>query len=181
MDPASIFLIAAQKENFLHLTGVSSHRRKGDFFDACLNGSVCKSDFNFEGKRRSARENRGNARRKLNSFPRLRHLFSSDLLIEQNYVKNSISCSLAASEGRITIGFTGKILLAPMTLLKGNHLHNPQAVSFVLRKKNGEEKFNELIYGDENCLPSSLRILGYNVSEDLIETIWNEEVHHSEF
>lgn len=103
------------------------------------------------------------------------------MLIEKDYIKNRISCSLAASEGYITIGFTGSMTLVPKTLLKGNQLHNPEEVDFVLRKKRNEKKFNEIIYGDESCLIPVLSMIGQEVSEELKKEVWNRGVHQSEF
>lgn len=77
------------------------------------------------------------------------------MLIEENFKKNNITCAIATSDNKITIGFTNGVYSRPKTLLKGNELKtNPINIHLILSKKRNEKLFNTIIYGDKNTLKS---------------------------
>jgi len=90
-------------------------------------------------------------RRKINVLPDVMNLFqNSNILVEENYAKNSVICSFATSDNKCTLGFINSLKSYPKSLIKGNGLNNLKTnnISLLLRKKSGEEKFDELIIGN---------------------------------
>lgn len=54
--------------------------------------------------------------------------FSTDLEIQENYTRGKVSCLIAASEGKFTLGFTGGTgALNPMTLLNRNTIDHDKS------------------------------------------------------
>ena len=66
-----------------------------------------------------------------------------------NVKRKCYTCSLATTDNKITMGFANDINAKPKTLIIGNELDMTKAVNvdFVLRRTNGNEKFDTLIYG----------------------------------
>lgn len=79
-------------------------------------------------------------------MPYALNLFNGQrILIEENFIKNRISCSFASSDNKCTLGFTHTRKAKPQTLLKGNELSDPILVDVIAVKNESEELFN-LIY-----------------------------------
>lgn len=140
------YIIAAKKDNFLHLTGVSTNLKANDFFDKCLNGTLIEDDFYIKDS-----QQKGSVRRKINSLPFAFNLFNDQrILVEENFIKNCISCSFASSDKKCTLGFTHTEKAKPQTLLKGNELRNPISVDVIAVKNEGEELFNIIYVSNKN-------------------------------
>jgi len=149
------YIISSTEDNYAHLTGVNSLISSQKFFDSCFDGTLSETDFNFVSKHRSEKEIIGSVRRKIQILPLLKTIFQTELQAEENFVKGSVSCSLATADNMFTIGFSESTLLRPKTLLKNNRLNlcNAVNVTLVLRRNKGSNKFDAITQGnaDEFC------------------------------
>jgi hypothetical protein len=106
------------KENFLHLTGIQTKLKAIDFFEKCCLGTIAEADLlNFP------EEYDSKIFIKLRNLKHIDTYFSQELMFQEDFKKNVVSCLVASSDGFKTLGFvsTGVILL-PMTLLNRNQL-----------------------------------------------------------
>lgn len=140
------YVIAAKKDNFLHLTGVTTNLKANEFFNKCLDGTLSEHDFDIGDSRQ-----KGSVRRKINALPHALNLFNGQrILIEERFIKNRISCSFASSDNKCTLGFTHTKKAKPQTLLKGNELSNSILVDVIAVKNENEELFNIIYKSDKN-------------------------------
>ena len=148
------YIIDAKKDNFQHLTGVNSLVSPLEFFEKSYNGTlnICDFDFNKQGQSENAVI--GSVRRKISVLPNMMDLFNGPIEVEENFVKNSISCSFATTDNKCTLGFINSSKARPRSLIKGNGLNNIKAkeVDLILRKLSNKEKFDELIIGNIEIL-----------------------------
>ena len=79
------------------------------------------------------------------------NLMHAELVVEEEFSKNKIHCTIGTTDAFITVGFTGKNKLMPMTLLLGDELNWNKVfnVELIARRKKGEYKFNEITYGTQ--------------------------------
>lgn len=148
------YIIGAHTSNYAHLTGVSLSISPDDFFWKCLNGTLQESDFSFIKKDQTEAEVRGSVRRKINALPNLASIFENETLVEEDFVKNRVRCAFAAGKTSCTLGFAKSVPSKPQSLMKGNQL-NPsaaKAVEVVLRRKRGDETFDEIVHGEMDTL-----------------------------
>lgn len=146
------YIVAAQKDNFQHLTGVHSWISPKMFFEKCYQGTLTEEDFDFIKKGQDERSVKGTVRRKIKVLPDIMSLFKTGLLTEESFEKNNVFCSFATADGHCTLGFSESEKARPKSLIKGNALRNPKTVDLVLRKKSGTKFFDEFVIGDENVL-----------------------------
>jgi hypothetical protein len=140
------YVIAAKRDNFLHLTGVSTNLKANEFFNKCLDETLTEYDFDIGDSRQ-----KGSVRRKINALPYALNLFNGQrILIEENFIKNRISCSFASSDNKCTLGFTYTRKAKPQTLLKGNELSDPILVDVIAVKNESEELFNLVYISNED-------------------------------
>lgn len=142
------YIVTAEEDNFLHLTGVLSHISPQKFFDKCFNGTLSEDDFEVSGTHKG-QDLKGTIRRKINVIPNIFGIFSSSTTVQEDFQKNRISCSFATGNITCTLGFAGVTAAHPKTLLKGNEL-DPEKSSnllIVLRRSSGKNKFGELLVG----------------------------------
>lgn len=134
--------MTAKEDNFLHLTGVTSHLPPKKFFEKCLDGNLTETDFSI-----SSKQQKGSVRRKVSVLEMACQMFyQKSIVVEEHFVKNKIYCAIASSDGGCTLGFTDTIIHIPKTLLKGNELKYPLSIDAVLRRKTGETEFKEVIF-----------------------------------
>ena len=146
------YIIAASKDNFMHLTGVNALVNAQEFFDKCYNGSLAENDFDFSKKGQDEKSVKGTVRRKVQVLPDMMELFHDGLLTEEDFKKNNIICSFATADGSCTLGFIDVGKARPKSLIKGNELSNSKSVDLVLRRKTGTQLFNEIVIGNETVL-----------------------------
>lgn len=160
------YIIDAKPDNYPHLTGVNLLISAQDFFDKCCDGTLEESDFDLKKKGKSEKDVKGSVKRKVSVLPDAMKVFDDSFLVEENFIKNSVSCNIATSDNRFTLGFIDVGKSRPMTLLKGNELDLSKAkkISLLLRKHISKEKFDELIIGNDKTL-----IEYYDLIKDLIE------------
>lgn len=134
----NFYTITAKKDNFLHLTGVKTSLNASDFFDKCFNGTLQECDFDL-----GDLSSRGSIRRKIKSLPTACNIFKqNNILIEERFVKNQISCSFATANNDCTLGFCLTRNSKPLTLLKGNQLKQPHSIDLIMRKSITEQEFH---------------------------------------
>jgi len=113
------YCIKFYKTNFLHLTGVKTTLSPEDFFDACFLGIIKEQDFDCD----SCKELKGFVRQKIKHLVNIDLIFNQKLLFQENYRKGNITCCIATSDGKCTIGFVdAKYCVRPKTILDKNHL-----------------------------------------------------------
>ena len=110
-----------------------------------MNIKFLQRDFNFIKKGHTEKIVKGSVRRKVRFLSCLDKLFSLSTLVEENFVKNKIICTFAASENSFTLGFISVPLCHPKTLLKGNELKNPVKIDSIMRRKKGEKEFEDFL------------------------------------
>lgn len=163
------YILSAEQTNYLHLVGVNTFLTPKEFFTKCFNGTLEESDFDFSKKNTNPSVVKGSVRRKIQSLELLNNFFNKKLLIEENFKKNNITCAIATSDNKITIGFTNGEYSRPKTLLKGNELKtNPINIHLILSKKRNEKLFNTIIYGDKNTLKSFKNKIYHLLSNSLL-------------
>jgi len=147
------YIIMGHETNYLHLTGVNSTLSSRVFYEKCINGTLEESDFDFNKRGQNDKAVKGSIRRKLKALSLLPNFFFKDLVAEENFMKNKVTCSLATTENDITVGFINVRTAIPKTLLKGNelNLNNAVKISLILRRKRNEDSFSEIISGEESA------------------------------
>lgn len=146
------YIVAAQKDNFQHLTGVHSRISPQMFFDKCCQKTLSEEDFDFVKIGQDEKSVKGTVRRKIKVLPDMMNLFNVGLLAEETFKKNKVLCSFATANRSCTLGFSESEKARPKSLIKGNGLYNPKAVELVLRKKSGAKLFDEIVIGNEETL-----------------------------
>ncbi len=163
--------ISSKSRNFLHLTGLYTKMPSNVFFSKCLDGSIKARDFEYYkvGAVPTYKD-------KLSVILNIRDLFSNPhTLVQENFQRNTISCTIATSEKTFTLGFTRPNVVVPMTLLKGNKLDMSLAkpILLTLRKDRHTRLYDEIVYGDISILRTYYPIIKHRLSERLINLIEN--------
>lgn len=148
------YILAADTSNYRHLIGVNTSVSAEDFFTKCIDGTLQESDFDFIKSGRTEREIKGSVRRKIKSLPFFTSMIGKDLVVQEDYVKNGVLCSLATTDCNVTVGFINSQKSRPKTLLWGDSLDWDKAeyVDLILRRKSGDVFFSEIIVGTEKTL-----------------------------
>lgn len=164
------YLLSSEKNNYQHLTGVNALISPASFFDKCIDGTLTEDDFNFDKRGQSVGEVKGTVRRKIKNLPDMMDIMNGKLIVQESFRKNRVTCSFATFDGRCTIGFTYGDKSRPQTLLKGNQIDTTKSgdVSLLLRRSRGEEKFNEMLIGEEKDLLKYQETLSEYLGESLI-------------
>lgn len=162
------YIVAAEENNFQHLTGVHSNIDPQSFFDKCMQGTLSEADFDFIKKEQDEKAVKGTVRRKIKVLPDMMKLFKAGLQAEESFKKNKVVCSFATADGTCTLGFSESVKARPKSLIKGNELKHPKPVELILRKKTGERFFHELIVGDKEILKKYRDKVQPLISEQLL-------------
>ena len=172
------YIIAGTKKNYLHLVGVHTTLKPETFFNKCKTGNLDESDFDFiddDGK-----DIKGTVRRKIQVLGNMTRLMEQEnLYVQERFKKNGVICSLGATDSVCTTGFikssnrqTAKAF--PKTLMKGNELKNSKKVELLLCRKNGCEKFDEIIIGNRELVKKHFEelkeVLAVNLYSDTDNT-----------
>lgn len=134
------YTISAKEDNYLHLTGVLTQLSASEFFKRCKNGTLSCDDFEL-----GSSSNKGSIRRKMSILENAIKVFTQEnIIVEENFHKNNISCSFASTDGSCTLGFILAKNAKPRTLLKGNVIKEPIETDLLLKiSKDGS--YNILI------------------------------------
>ena len=90
----------------------------------------------FQKKNQSEKSVKGSVRRKISALENINNFFAQELYIEEGFRKNKVSCVIATSDNKITIGFSEGIYSRPKTLLKGNMLNmSTNQIDLILSKE----------------------------------------------
>lgn len=181
------YIVSAVETNYLHLTGVQTSLSPAQFFNKCVSSTapLQESDFSIEKdpdpslpeaeQKKLKKKAKGNIRRKIQALPNIKGIFHCpDTLVEEDFVKNRVHCTVAAQKEISTIGFikassSNPCSVKPNTLLKEQSLSpNAKPIKLVLRKKSGDAKFNEIIIGDEKILRENAGLFIDLISTDLL-------------
>lgn len=115
------YILRFYEGNFLHLTGVKTKIKPSLFFEKALTNQLTIDDFDCD----STKEIKGYTQEKIPHLLNIDTFFDSPLEIQENYSRGKVTCLIAASEGKYTLGFTGGSgALNPMTLLNRNMLNH---------------------------------------------------------
>lgn len=180
------YIVSAVKNNYLHLTGVKTLLSADQFFGKCVSSEspLQESDFFMvdpslpEDIQKEQRKNaKGNIRRKIQVLPNIKGIFHNpQTLVEEDFVKNRVHCTIAAKKEICTLGFIKASTIngcsvKPNTLLKEQSLSpNAKPIKLALRRKKGDNKFDEIIIGDKTILNENICFLGDLISQDLMIT-----------
>lgn len=147
------YIITSEEDNYAHLLGVDILCSPKDFFNKCITGKLVEGDFDFLKKRQKENDVKGTVRRKINSLDKMKSIFDGKIFIEESFMKNNVVCAIAATDLRITIGFSSGDKSYPKTLLKGNELSGKSVEpTIILRKKKNDSYFDDVIYGTKDDL-----------------------------
>lgn len=168
------YIVSAKEDNFMHLLGVNSELSPQIFFDKSLNGTLTTDDFNFDKKQQNPKSVKGTVRRKIKAMQSIIGIFDNTAYVEENFAKNNIICSFAASETTCTIGFTIGEFVKPKTLLKGNELNSESCkpIDVVLKRQAGSELFDTLTYGTSESCEKYRSYITELSTKELIEKIF---------
>lgn len=143
------YILAAENNNFLHLVGVNTHLSPDNFFEKCFNATLNEDDFDFNKHNQDPKFTQGVVRSKIRSLPELCNIFNQELIIEEKFKKNKVTCAIATTNNKITIGFSDGKKSYPKTLLKDNVLsENAVPLNLILSKKKDDILFNHIVYGN---------------------------------
>lgn len=168
------YIIAAEEDNFQHLTGVHSKIDAKTFFRKCYDGTLAEVDFDFAKAGQNEKSVKGTIRRKIQVLPDMMTLMKSDAQVEEGFRKNRVVCSLATADGNCTLVFSESKKARPKSLIKGNELKNPGTVDLILRKTTGSLFFDEIIVGDTAMLKQFREKIEDIVSAKLFEDVTGE-------
>lgn len=182
------YIISAVDTNYLHLTGVKTSLSAKGFFEKCISSedSLQESDFSIVGdidtslpkekQRELKNQGKGNVRKKMQALPAIKDIFHSPrTLVEEDFSKNKVYCTMAAETGITTLGFITESKVKPYTV-KPNTLMKDQKLSskakpikLALRKRRGSSEFDEIIVGNKEVLRENIKVLEKMVSPDLLK------------
>lgn len=167
------YILSAEKDNYLHLTGVSTSLSASSFFDKCLDGSLSEDDFTLAAHDQDKKAAKGNIRRKIKSLSYIKNLISTSSLVEEDFRKNRILCSIASSDGLCTMGFISVPEARPKTLLIGDELDHTKAmpIKIILMKNREKDLFDTVISGSDEDLVSNYNLLKNYIVSDLNDRI----------
>ena len=119
------YILRFYEGNFLHLTGVKTKIKPSLFFEKALTNQLTIDDFDCD----STKEIKGYTQEKIPHLLDIDIFFSANLEIQENYTRGKVSCLIAASKGKFTLGFTGGSgALNPMTLLNRNTIDHDKSI-----------------------------------------------------
>mgnify|MGYP007056181133 FL=1 len=104
-------------------------------------------------------------------------ILSAPNLVEEDFVKNVVRCSIATSNVSCTLGFIATPSARPMTLLRGDELDHTKSspLKIVLSKIRNEDKFSNILVGSNEDLISNYDSFSQIITKDLKEHIMDLE------
>ena len=170
---APYYVVKAEKDNYLHLIGVTTSLTPRAFFDKCFQGTLEEDDFELVAHGQDAKRSKGSIRRKINSLPLIINMFTSECLVEENFRKNTVLCSFASTDGECTLGFIATPSARPKTLLIGDELDHEKAknLKLVLSKLRSDDKYSTVVVGTDEDLRAYYNKIKDQISLDLDKRI----------
>ena len=144
------YIVVAQEKNFLHLTGMSL-KNKYDakkFVKKLINDEIEESDIYPPSSLK-----RGAIRDKRSILHELENFWSQKLEVEEDFIHNKVTCKLASTNGKCTLGFIDNVFLRPSTLLKGKLTSDKKVpVHCILSKPRNANLFDTIEYGEISAI-----------------------------
>ena len=168
------YIIEANGDNYLHLTGVSTSLSAADFYDKCIDGSLTADDFDLVTHNKSEKESKGVIRQKIRNLPLISSTIDDGCLVQEDFRRNSVLCTFASSAGKCTLGFIASPTnVRPKSLLNGSVVdaESSSPLKIRLTRARGEDKFSTLSVGTLDDLASHYNELKDMLSDDLIAKI----------
>ena len=163
------YILVANKDNYLHLVGVHTTLTPSEFFEKCFNDTLTENDFDFSKKNQSEKSVKGSVRRKISALENINNFFAQELYIEEGFRKNKVSCVIATSDNKITIGISEGIYSSHKTLLKYNNLNmSTNQIDLILSIEKKDITFNKIEYGNEQILSYYHKDIYHLISKNLI-------------
>ena len=171
-------IIKAEKDNYLHLLGITTRFSASVFFDKCYQGTLEECDFEIVSHGQDSSSSKGSIRRKINALPYIFDLMGSNSFVEENFRKNSVSCSVASSNGLCTLGFVLTPYARPKTLIKGNELDEAKRkpIKVLLSKDRAEHNYNQVIVGSTSDILENYEIIKGYIGENLYRKLFSNNI-----
>lgn len=165
------YIIQAEQDNYLHLTGVSTSLSAGDFFDKAMDGSLAESDIQLITHGKSEKDSKGTIRQKIKNLPSVTSTVDRSCIVQEDFKRNAVLCTFASANAQCTVGFiaTPK-LVRPKSLLNGNVVDPAQSapIKLALVKARSEEKYSSIEIGSIDDIADNLTMIREYLSESLI-------------
>ena len=165
------YIIQAEKDNFLHLTGVSTSLSAVDFFDKAMDGTLAESDIQLITHGKSEKDSKGTIRQKIKNLTSLTAVVGRSCMVQEDFKRNAVLCTFASANAQCTVGFIATPKLArPKSLLNGNVVDPTQSapIKLALAKARSDQKYNSIEIGTIDDVADNLTLIQEFLSDSLI-------------
>ena len=122
-----VYLLRFHKDNFSHLTGVTTKLYAEQFLCKCLHKTLKLEEFDCDNND----EIKGKVKEKMKNLSNIGNFFDRELIFQESFEKKRVKCEIATSDGKCTLGFI-KIkndVHVPLTLLNKNQIKIENAIT----------------------------------------------------
>ena len=165
------YIIQAEKDNFLHLTGVSTSLSAVDFFDKAMDGTLAESDIQLITHGKSEKDSKGTIRQKIKNLTSITAVVGRSCMVQEDFKRNAVLCTFASANAQCTVGFIATPKLAsPKSLLNGNVVDPTQSapIKLALAKARSDQKYNSIEIGTIDDVADNLTLIQELLSDSLI-------------
>ena len=165
------YIIQAEKDNFLHLTGVSTSLSAVDFFDKAMDGTLAESDIQLITHGKSEKDSKGTIRQKIKNLTSITAVVGRSCMVQEDFKRNAVLCTFASANAQCTVGFIATPKLArPKSLLNGNVVDPTQSapIKLALAKARSDQKYNSIEIGTIDDVADNLTLIQEFLSDSLI-------------
>lgn len=165
------YIIQAEKDNFLHLTGVSTSLSAVDFFDKAMDGTLAESDIQLITHGKSEKDSKGTIRQKIKNLTSITAVVGRSCMVQEDFKRNAVLCTFASANAQCTVGFIATPRLArPKSLLNGNVVDPTQSapIKLALAKARSDQKYSSIEIGTINDVADNLTLIQEFLSDSLI-------------
>ena len=165
------YIIQAEKDKFLHLTGVSTSLSAVDFFDKAMDGTLAESDIQLITHGKSEKDSKGTIRQKIKNLTSITAVVGRSCMVQEDFKRNAVLCTFASANAQCTIGFIATPKLArPKSLLNGNVVDPTQSapIKLALAKARSDQKYNSIEIGTIDDVADNLTLIQEFLSSSLI-------------
>lgn len=165
------YIIQAEKDNFLHLTGVSTSLSAVDFFDKAMDGTLAESDIQLITHGKSEKDSKGTIRQKIKNLTSITAVVGRSCMVQEDFKRNAVLCTFASANAQCTVGFIATPKLArPKSLLNGNVVDPTQSapIKLALAKARSDQKYSSIEIGTIDDVADNLTLIQELLSDSLI-------------
>lgn len=165
------YIIQAEKDNFLHLTGVSTSLSAVDFFDKAMDGTLAESDIQLITHGKSEKDSKGTIRQKIKNLTSITAVVGRSCMVQEDFKRNAVLCTFASANAQCTVGFIATPKLArPKSLLNGSVVDPTQSapIKLALAKARSDQKYSSIEIGTINDVADNLTLIQEFLSDSLI-------------